>query len=167
MGSLVEPTKVDFFRTLDKIGGPVEPIFGFNEIYTEIFIKKKTRKQLEEEEREREENEEGSNEDEDKSENAFDDEKSQTRENQLAKAEQDEQDEEIDEIENEEEVYMRRDEYKRHPLFGLLKQHTEELQDYITTKLKRHEQMKAAAERMNLGPGAHYNPVTGTFIRTN
>lgn len=62
---------------------------------------------------------------------------------------------------------MRREEYKRHPLYSLLKQHTEELQDYIKTKLKRHDQMKAAAERMNLGPGAHYNPITGTFIRTN
>jgi hypothetical protein len=49
MSSLVEPTKIDYFRTMDKIGGPVEPTCGFNEVYTEIFIKKKTRKQLEEE----------------------------------------------------------------------------------------------------------------------
>lgn len=42
MTSLVEPTKVDYFRTLDKIGGPVEPTYGFSEIYTEIFIKKKS-----------------------------------------------------------------------------------------------------------------------------
>lgn len=27
--------------------------------------------------------------------------------------------------------------------------------------------MKEAAARMNLGPGAHYNPVTGTFVRTS
>jgi hypothetical protein len=42
MTSLVDSTKVDYFRTLDKIGGPVEPTFGFSEIYTEIFIKKKS-----------------------------------------------------------------------------------------------------------------------------
>jgi hypothetical protein len=27
--------------------------------------------------------------------------------------------------------------------------------------------MRAAAEKMNLGPDAHYNPITGTFMRTN
>ena len=27
--------------------------------------------------------------------------------------------------------------------------------------------MKDAAERMNLGPDAHYNPISGTFIRAN
>lgn len=50
MRSNVEPTKIDFFRTMDKIGGPIEPKYGFSDVYTEIFIKKKTRKQIEEEE---------------------------------------------------------------------------------------------------------------------
>jgi hypothetical protein len=27
--------------------------------------------------------------------------------------------------------------------------------------------MKAAAEKMNIGPGAYYNPITGTYVRTN
>jgi len=27
--------------------------------------------------------------------------------------------------------------------------------------------MKEAAERMNLGPGAHYNPISGIYIRAN
>ena len=62
---------------------------------------------------------------------------------------------------------MRREEYKRHPLFKILALYSEELQEYIQTKLKRHEQMKEAAERMNLGPGAHYNPISGTYIRAN
>ena len=39
----VEPTNSNFFRTLDKIGGPIEPTVGFNDAYTEIFIKKKTK----------------------------------------------------------------------------------------------------------------------------
>ena len=39
----VEPTSSFFFRTIDKVGGPMEPTVGFNEIYTEIFIKKKTK----------------------------------------------------------------------------------------------------------------------------
>ena len=47
IGSLVEPTKIDYFRTMDKVGGPVEPTYGFSEVYTEIFIKKKTREQIE------------------------------------------------------------------------------------------------------------------------
>jgi hypothetical protein len=42
----VEPTTVDFFRTMDKIGGPIEPVYGFSEVFTEIFIKKKTRQQI-------------------------------------------------------------------------------------------------------------------------
>ena len=39
----MEPTSRNFFRTIDKIGGPIEPSVGFNEVYTEIFIKKKTK----------------------------------------------------------------------------------------------------------------------------
>ena len=39
----VEPTSSNFFRTIDKVGGPIEPTLGFNEIYTEIFIKKKAK----------------------------------------------------------------------------------------------------------------------------
>ena len=39
----VEPTSRNFFRTIDKVGGPIEPTVGFDEIYTEIFIKKKTK----------------------------------------------------------------------------------------------------------------------------
>lgn len=41
--SHVEPTNNDFFRTIEKVGGPVEPTYGFSEVYTEIFIKKKVR----------------------------------------------------------------------------------------------------------------------------
>ena len=39
----VEPTSSFFFRTIDKVGGPMEPTQGFSEIYTEIFIKKKSK----------------------------------------------------------------------------------------------------------------------------
>ena len=39
----VEPTSGYFFRTIDKVGGPIEPTIAFNEIYTEIFIKKKAK----------------------------------------------------------------------------------------------------------------------------
>lgn len=39
----MEPISNNFFKTIDKVGGPIEPTVGFNEIYTEIFIKKKTR----------------------------------------------------------------------------------------------------------------------------
>ena len=39
----VEPTSRNFFRTIDKIGGPIEPNKGFSEIYTEIFVRKRTR----------------------------------------------------------------------------------------------------------------------------
>lgn len=39
----VEPTSGYFFRTIDKVGGPIEPTTAFNEIYTEIFIKKKAK----------------------------------------------------------------------------------------------------------------------------
>ena len=41
--SHVEPTNTDFFRTIEKVGGPVEPTYGFSEVYTEIFIKKKAK----------------------------------------------------------------------------------------------------------------------------
>ena len=39
----VEPTSSNFFRTIDKVGGPIEPTSGFKDIYTEVFIKKKTK----------------------------------------------------------------------------------------------------------------------------
>ena len=39
----VEPTSSNFFRTIDKVGGPIEPTAGFKDIYTEVFIKKKTK----------------------------------------------------------------------------------------------------------------------------
>ena len=39
----VEPTSREFFRTSDKVGGPIEPTVSFNDIYTEIFIKKKAK----------------------------------------------------------------------------------------------------------------------------
>lgn len=45
----VEPTSSFFFRTIDKVGGPIEPTIGFSEIYTEIFIKKKSKTSAEEE----------------------------------------------------------------------------------------------------------------------
>ena len=37
----VEPTSANFFKTIDKVGGPIDPTIGFGEVYTEIFIKKK------------------------------------------------------------------------------------------------------------------------------
>jgi len=39
----VEPTSRNFFRTIDKVGGPIEPTTSFDEIYTEIFIRKRMR----------------------------------------------------------------------------------------------------------------------------
>jgi len=48
----VEPTSSNFFRTIDKVGGPIEPTIGFNEVYTEIFIKKKPKVILSKEEME-------------------------------------------------------------------------------------------------------------------
>ena len=39
----VEPTSRYYFRTSDKSGGPIEPSMSFNDIYTEIFIKKKAK----------------------------------------------------------------------------------------------------------------------------
>lgn len=62
---------------------------------------------------------------------------------------------------------MRKDEYKRHPLFLILDSYSEELKGFIARKHKRHEQMKEAAEKLSLGPGALYNPVTCTYMRSN
>lgn len=87
VNSIVEPTKIDYFRTMDKVGGPVEPSYGFSDIYTEIFIKKKTRRQIEQEMEDSEDAERS---------NAFADE--------LNQMSQQREEDEIDEIENEEEV---------------------------------------------------------------
>lgn len=46
---------------------------------------------------------------------------------------------EIEEIENEEEVQMRKDEYTKHPLYKVLQLYTEELEEFIEKKQKRHE----------------------------
>ncbi len=62
---------------------------------------------------------------------------------------------------------MRKDEYKKHPLYKILDQYTDELEEFITKKRQRHTQMRAAAEKFNLGPDTHYNPITGTYVRTS
>ena len=41
---------------------------------------------------------------------------------------------ELHEIENEEEIMLRQDEYRKHPLFSMLKMHAMELTDYIQLK---------------------------------
>ena len=61
--SHVEPTNTDFFRTIEKVGGPIEPTTGFSEIYTEIFIKKKAKAVPQEFNEDGEMNEDGENED--------------------------------------------------------------------------------------------------------
>ena len=61
--SHIEPTCDEFFKTSDKVGGPLDPTTGFKEVYTEIYIKRA--KPKEESENEGEENEEKRGEDED------------------------------------------------------------------------------------------------------
>lgn len=47
--SHVEPTSDQYFKTLDKVGGPVDPTVGFKEVYMEIYIKRaKQEKRVEE-----------------------------------------------------------------------------------------------------------------------
>lgn len=38
--SHIEPTSYEFFKTVDKIGGPLDPTTCFKEVYTEIYIKR-------------------------------------------------------------------------------------------------------------------------------
>jgi hypothetical protein len=38
--SHIEPTSEEFFKTMDKMGGPLDPTLGFKEVYTEIYIKR-------------------------------------------------------------------------------------------------------------------------------
>ena len=38
--SHVEPTSDEFFKTNEKVGGPIDPTTGFKEVYTEIYIKR-------------------------------------------------------------------------------------------------------------------------------
>lgn len=38
--SHIEPTTEEFFKAKEKGGGPIDPMTGFKEVYTEIFIKK-------------------------------------------------------------------------------------------------------------------------------
>lgn len=38
--SHIEPTNDEFFKTADKVGGPLDPTTGFKEVYTEIYIKR-------------------------------------------------------------------------------------------------------------------------------
>ena len=45
---------------------------------------------------------------------------------------------ELHEIENEEEIMLRQEEYRKHPLFSMLQMHTNELQEYIRLK-KEHQ----------------------------
>jgi hypothetical protein len=38
--SHIEPTSEEFFRAADKQGGPTDPVAGFKDVYTEIYIKR-------------------------------------------------------------------------------------------------------------------------------
>ncbi len=38
--SHIDPTTDEFFKTSDKVGGPLDPTCGFKEVYTEIYIKR-------------------------------------------------------------------------------------------------------------------------------
>ena len=53
---------------------------------------------------------------------------------------------EMQEAENEEEVVLRQDEYKQHPMFARLSLYTEELKDYIIEKRRLHEELLAQKE---------------------
>lgn len=62
----------------------------------------------------------------------------QQEQERMAKEQQDKRQEEMQEAENEEEVKLRADEYKSHPLFSRLLLYSEELKDYIEEKKKQH-----------------------------
>lgn len=53
----------------------------------------------------------------------------------------------MQEAENEEEVKLRADEYKNHPLFSLLQLYTEELKDYIEEKRKKQAELQLQREQ--------------------
>lgn len=38
--SHIDPTSDEFFKTSDKVGGPIDPMQGFKDVYTEIYIKR-------------------------------------------------------------------------------------------------------------------------------
>lgn len=48
---------------------------------------------------------------------------------------------EMQEAENEEEVKLRADEYKNHPLFAMLELYTDELQEYIEERRKKQAEL--------------------------
>ena len=43
--SNIDSTSDDFFKTIDKVGGPLEPTLGFRDVYTEIYIKRADERQ--------------------------------------------------------------------------------------------------------------------------
>lgn len=67
---------------------------------------------------------------------------------------------ELNELENEEEVLQRQDEYRKHPLFSMLKQHAEELQEYI--HLKKQQQALQKQKEFQQHPMHQLHGVYGT-----
>ena len=153
--SHVDPSSDNFFKSnVERAGGPVEPTFGFREVYTEIYIKRPKQPVQPLSQANNEDGEENDAEQDDKKANealeGADDEEAkekvkkkrgrkpksfyieqQKEQERLAKEQAELRKSEMQEAENEEEVVSRHEEYKHHPLFARLKLYTEELKDYI------------------------------------
>ena len=70
----------------------------------------------------------------------------QKEQERLARESADMRMQEMQEAENEEEVVLRQDEYKQHPMFARLSLYTEELKDYIIEKRRLNEELLAQKE---------------------
>jgi len=166
--SHVEPTSDEFFKTSDKSGGPIDPISGFREVYTEIYIRRarnplkstfgeESMNDIEEEKDGMEDAKEGDecdNEERKTDNDQLTNEKTkkkrgrkpksfylQQEQEKQAKEQMDKRKEEMQEAENEEEVLNRKDEYQQHALYKYLQSYSREMQDYIEEK-KRLQQLK-------------------------
>ncbi len=161
--SHVEPTSESFFKASnDRAGGPIEPHLGFKEVYTEIYIKRAKRElpPLPEGDDKPEDADGGDKEDDEEEEKdgapgqnqAQPAEKikkkrgrkpksfylqQQQEQERLAREQADLRRQEMQDLENEEEVKLRHDEYKQHPLFSRLQLYSEELKDFIEEKRKK------------------------------
>ena len=186
--SHVEPTSDSFFKASnDRAGGPCEPVLGFKEVYTEIYIKRAKRPPVEplekpplfDENGNPIENNQGDEEGSDLEEEKKDDgtttningaqasnqqptEKikkkrgrkpksfyiqQQQEQERIAREQAELRKQELQDLENEEEVKLRADEYKTHPLFGRLSQYTEELKDFIEEKRKKQAELQQQREQ--------------------
>lgn len=126
--SLIDPTLDLFFTASDKTGGPTDIVQGFQYVYTEIFIRKGQKKE------ETSQMQESENSEQSEPVKKKRGRKPKSYYDNLQKQETKEEREQ-QEAENEEQVFERSDEFKKHALYSILIGHSARMESLLSEQV--------------------------------